>query len=145
MKLFFFSEIQQKKEIISSDTDILTEDDDDAAKYERILKAGHKKQKEQSVSKPTFKNILLSFATVKRMPHTSDVLKFWKDDENFRELRPVAQVILGVPVTQVTVEQLFSQLKFIDSDLRPLKSSNTNNILVVRCNFNLLDDFIENY
>lgn len=72
----------------------------------------------------------------KRLSHKSDVLKFWKQMETtYPELSELAKTIFSVPSTQVSVERLFSGLKFILSPYRTsISSKNLEDQLLVRTN-----------
>jgi len=81
-----------------------------------------------------------------RLSSTCSVLQFWKEHSaTFPLLYDIALIVLAAAGTQVTVEQLFSQLKFILNDQRAsLSPENVQNILLVRCNFQHLDDVFIN-
>jgi len=105
-----------------------------------------KTYKQQTKSKPNFETAVRAFANVERLGSKTDILSFWKNNATDSILRDVAYTILSVPGTQVSVEQLFSQLKFILSDLRwSLSPENLQNILIVRCNFAHLDAFFDKF
>ncbi|XP_022161059.1 uncharacterized protein LOC111027145 isoform X1 [Myzus persicae] len=54
-----------------------------------------------------------------RLGHKMNILKFWKSMENiYTEIYVLAKIILSVLSTQVSVERLFSGLKFIFSPYR---------------------------
>jgi hAT family C-terminal dimerisation region len=67
---------------------------------------------------------------------TKSIFKIWHDlRSSFPNLHDIAMIVLGAPPTQVSVERLFSGLKFIMNPLRNNMSSETvNNIMVVRTN-----------
>jgi len=77
-----------------------------------------------------------------RVDSRTSVLDFWEEKmTTFPLLYELSSIVLAAPGTQVLVERLFSSLKLILSDLRErLGSSNAQNILLVRNNFELLDD-----
>lgn len=61
-----------------------------------------------------------------RLPRSTNMLKFWEErKERQPELYMLAQVALGVPATQVSVERAFSALKFVLSDQRSRLSEST--------------------
>lgn len=63
----------------------------------------------------------------KRLSRKTDILQFWNEKKkNQFELYKLATVVLSVPATQVSVERLFSGLKFI---LSPLRININENIL----------------
>jgi len=61
----------------------------------------------------------LYYVDQKRLSHKLDILKFWKQMEtSYPQLAELAKTIYSVPSTQVSVERLFSGLKFILSPYR---------------------------
>lgn len=69
-----------------------------------------------------------------------DILKYWDVcmDQN-PNLHKLAQIVLAVPATQVTVERGFSALKNILSDKRNrLSNQNLEKILMVKLNYNFV-------
>lgn len=72
-----------------------------------------------------------------RLNHKVDILQFWKTMEaSYPELSQLAKVVFSVPATQVSVERLFSGLKFILSPYRSnVTSTNLENQLLIRTNF----------
>jgi hypothetical protein len=69
-----------------------------------------------------------------RLPKEENVLHWWIDKKE-NPLYEVARVILAVPATQVSVERLFSGLKFILNPQRNcLGAGVVDDILVTRCN-----------
>ena len=71
-----------------------------------------------------------------RLPKNADILVFWEKKKfQYPELYQVAQVLLGVPATQVSVERAFSCLNFVFSERRHnLKDSILEAILLIRLN-----------
>lgn len=71
-----------------------------------------------------------------RLSHKVNILKFWKSMENiYPEIYVLAKIILSVPSTQVSVERLFSGLKFILSPYRSnINAQNLEDQLLVRTN-----------
>ncbi|XP_016663574.1 uncharacterized protein LOC107884945 [Acyrthosiphon pisum] len=64
----------------------------------------------------------------KRLNNKVNILQFWKTMEASNpELSQLAKVVFSAPATQVSVERLFSGLKFI---LSPYRKSETNNCLL---------------
>lgn len=54
-----------------------------------------------------------------RLNHKINILKFWKSMETtYPEICILAKIVFSVPSTQVSVERLFSGLKFILSPYR---------------------------
>lgn len=72
----------------------------------------------------------------KRLNRRSNILQFWnKQKNNQPELYKLAMIVLSVPATQVSVERLFSGLKFILSPLRTnIKEDILEDQLLVRAN-----------
>jgi len=70
-----------------------------------------------------------------QMSSKSSLLDFWNDKEtksNYPILAKLAEIVLAAPGTQVSVEELFSQLKFLLNDQRESMDSVTvNNVLIV--------------
>lgn len=66
----------------------------------------------------------------------TNVLQWWETKQKiYPQLYVMAQIVLSLPVTQVSVERLFSGLKFILSDLRySMKSPILNDLMIVRTN-----------
>ena len=88
----------------------------------------------------SFKNALVDFQRTPRIRTNESIIEFWeqKKDE-MPTLYNIACVIHGTPGTQVSVEQLFSQVHYILNDYRERTSEeNLNNILLVRVNFKKL-------
>lgn len=55
----------------------------------------------------------------KRISRKTNILQFWEEKRKYQpELYKLAIVVLSVPATQVSVERLFSGLKYILSPLR---------------------------
>lgn len=71
-----------------------------------------------------------------RIGNKTKILKFWKSMETIHpELHELAKVVFSVPGTQVSVERLFSGLKFILSPYRTnISSNNLEDQLLVRTN-----------
>ncbi|KAK3931203.1 Zinc finger BED domain-containing protein 4 [Frankliniella fusca] len=79
-------------------------------------------------------------ATTKPLPFKSCVLKFWEDKRLvWPELYELAMIVLAIPATQVSVERLFSALRFI---LRPqrfkLHSDRVDDIVFLHANADLV-------
>ena len=79
------------------------------------------------------KNDLILYERQCRLPITENILKFW--DKKCDCLSMVAKVVLGIPCTQVSVERLFSALKYILADQRNrLYCTNLEHISLVKAN-----------
>ncbi|XP_036347217.1 uncharacterized protein LOC118756567 [Rhagoletis pomonella] len=80
--------------------------------------------------------LLVAFANQRRQERSIDVLQYWKN-ESLRKphLAQLAKIVLAVPATQVSVERLFSGLKFIMPPTRANLSSNVvDSISLIRTN-----------
>ena len=84
-------------------------------------------------------NMLRKFADQPRLDSKQNILEFWnKEKNNSPELYSLAQIALAVPPTQVSVERLFSSLKYVLSPLRyNLSDDIVNDILILRTNPNI--------
>ncbi|XP_050065167.1 zinc finger BED domain-containing protein 4-like [Aphis gossypii] len=71
-----------------------------------------------------------------RLNYKVNILQFWKTMEASNpELSQLAKVVFSVPATQVSVERLFSGLKFLLSPYRSnISSKNLENQLLIRTN-----------
>lgn len=68
-----------------------------------------------------------------RLPLNSNILEYWSKCNN--SLSKIAEIILAVPSTQVSVERICSSLKYILSDQRNRFSAlNVEHILMVKSN-----------
>jgi bifunctional polynucleotide phosphatase/kinase len=69
-----------------------------------------------------------------------NVLNFWEEKKTTQpDLYSLAMTVFSVPMTQVTVERLFSALKLVLSDLRnSLKKDNVLNVLNVKMNYDII-------
>lgn len=131
----------------------------DNSLYEKLLREMYKARREEeqqeefvgtahkSKAVADFENELNAFEKKylqDRVDSRVDVVKFWLDmakSNTFLMLIETAFVVLAAPGTQVSVERLFSLLKFILNDLRDnLSSGNLRNILIVKGNYEHLDE-----
>ena len=80
--------------------------------------------------------ILIAYSVTPRIPTDSDVFSYWKEKkESWKELYELACIFNGIPCTQVSVERLFSGLKFILNPYRlRLKNDMVSDILLLRNN-----------
>ena len=81
-------------------------------------------------------SVLRKLLDYPRLDFKEDILQFWYKNKNkLSELYSLAQITLAVPPTQVSVERLFSSLKYVLSYLRyNLSHDILDDILVVRAN-----------
>ncbi|KAK3917337.1 Zinc finger BED domain-containing protein 4 [Frankliniella fusca] len=87
------------------------------------------------------------YDSTKPLPLKSDVLKFWESKRLiWPELYELAMIVLAIPATQVSVERLFSALRFI---LRPqrfaLSSNNVDDIVFLHANADLVREVAQEY
>lgn len=76
---------------------------------------------------------LIMYKRQQRLPLSYNILKFWGSQNN--ALSVVAHTVLATPSTQVSVERLFSALKYIYADQRNrLTPFNLEHILLVKMN-----------
>lgn len=82
------------------------------------------------------KNSLRSFQQLPPLTCKTNILEFWRQNKNnMPQLHKLATVVLAVPSTQVSVERLFSSLKYILSPHRyNLRDEIVNAVIVVRAN-----------
>ncbi|XP_028175812.1 uncharacterized protein LOC114364029, partial [Ostrinia furnacalis] len=87
-----------------------------------------------------FDYFLAEYATTPRLAITEDVIVYWTQKLP-NELAEVALVVLAAPATQVTVERLFSTLKFILTPSRNrLLDQTIKSIILIKCNEDMFDD-----
>lgn len=83
--------------------------------------------------------LLNEYLSIPRLAITENALEFWSSKLPNNVLADLAQIILAAPATQVTVERLFSTLKFILTPLRNrLLDQTVKNIILIKCNQDLL-------
>ncbi|KAL4131056.1 hypothetical protein QTP88_008407 [Uroleucon formosanum] len=81
-------------------------------------------------------NTFDSFENSTKLPHSEDIITFWKNKKNeMPELYQLSKVLMAVPTTQLSVERLFSSLKFVLNDLRSNLGANVlEQIIILRSN-----------
>ncbi|XP_073816854.1 uncharacterized protein [Musca autumnalis] len=68
-----------------------------------------------------------------RLPLNGNVIEYWDSQKN--NISGIAKIVLAIPSTQVSVERLFSVMKYILSDQRNrLSALNLEHILMVKVN-----------
>ncbi|XP_043461187.1 uncharacterized protein LOC122497881 isoform X2 [Leptopilina heterotoma] len=84
--------------------------------------------------------LLDDFLKIPRIPKNENLLEYWETKKDlFPELYSLSNIVHAAPMTQVSVERLFSSMKFILSDLRTnLSHDILDDILLVRSNKELL-------
>ncbi|CAI6354472.1 unnamed protein product [Macrosiphum euphorbiae] len=80
--------------------------------------------------------LLESFDNISREHYKTNIVEYWKQQQkSMPELYRLAQVLLAVPATQVSVERSFSSLKFILSDLRTnMTETILEDVMIIRGN-----------
>ena len=81
-------------------------------------------------------NILDAYIKLPRLSLTTNILEHWESQKNSNlVLYILSQVALSIPATQVSVERLFSSLKFILSAQRAqLAQQKLTNVMFIRAN-----------
>ncbi|CAH2089278.1 unnamed protein product [Euphydryas editha] len=79
---------------------------------------------------------LVAFLNEPLLPSNTNILNYWESKKiTDPQLYLVSKIALAAPATQVSVERLFSSLKFIMNNLRiSLKDTTIDDILIVRNN-----------
>ncbi|XP_047020001.1 zinc finger BED domain-containing protein 4-like isoform X2 [Helicoverpa zea] len=79
---------------------------------------------------------LLAFLNEPLLPSNTNILNYWESKKiTDPQLYLISKIALATPATQVSVERLFSSLKFIMNNLRiSLKDTTIDDILIVRNN-----------
>ena len=116
----------------------LDEDEVAEKRYEKALKDKYTTTSlvtSETVSTSEFEAMIRSFNPMRLGPR-ENVIKWWYERRDaYKELFSVAEVIFSVPSTEVSVERLFSQLRFILDPLRTsLSDEHVNEILVLKTN-----------
>ena len=109
-----------------SDLDMyLAEKETDAVNYDN-----------QKINTVDIVSILDTFEQTKRIDQKCSILNYWNDNRCLNpQLFELAEALMAVPSTQVSVERTFSQLKFVLSDQRCSMTSNIlEDIMLIRCN-----------
>lgn len=131
----------QGEQALNHNQSMETADDDAEDDIEKLLLATEQNKRTQVSdgrrSRPS--NIIMrleEFNNHPRINSKENVLQFWETKKKTDPLLyELATTVLSIPCTQVSVERLFSSLKFVLSDLRyNLKDSIVEDILVIRNN-----------
>lgn len=82
-----------------------------------------------------FERELCDFRSL-RLDYEDNVLQFWECKKvEMPRLYTISQIVHGIPMTQVSVERLFSSMKYILSDQRANMANDLlESILLIRCN-----------
>lgn len=97
----------------------------------------------ESISVPkSLKENLERLCLNDRAPFETDILSFWKMNKiKNEEMTDLANVVLAVPPTQVSVERGFSSLSLVLTKQRSkLSKESINDILLVKLNEHILDE-----
>jgi hypothetical protein len=89
------------------------------------------------LSKRQIRPILENFKNSPRLDKNTSILAHWERNKNTcpKELYELGQIALAVPPTQVSVERLFSGLKYVLTHLRTnIKPELLEDILIIRTN-----------
>ncbi|KAK3931912.1 Zinc finger BED domain-containing protein 4 [Frankliniella fusca] len=123
-------------------------DSEDSSLFEQLLASKNKGRfpdgEVAAANKNTIRALLDEYdRTTKPLPRKTDVLEYWEKRRRVSpELHELALIVLAIPATEVSVERLFSSLKFI---LRPqrfnLQGSNVDHILVLHANSELVKEY----
>lgn len=112
---------------------------DEVDLYLKALEGGA--EKEQVKTAVNIDLLLLEFkaeisSQTVRMSSKANILDYWEEQKFLKPvLYSLAIIVHAVPMTQVSVERLFSSLKFVYSDLRPnLASDLLEETLLIRNN-----------
>jgi hypothetical protein len=95
---------------------------------------------EGAASDMTILQDLNSIQNMKRLHSDTDMIKYYEDNVNSRNLKKLAEVVLAAPASQVSVERAFSGLASILTPQRNrLNAELLNDILVLKLNPDLLE------
>jgi len=113
----------------------LSESSDEVDKYLKLEEA-RSVGSPSCMSKCSLLESIQIFLKQRRLSKSTDIIKWWSESsEKFPELFTISQVALCVPATQVSVERLFSSVKFIMNPLRNrLDMKTLNAIMLLRTN-----------
>lgn len=90
---------------------------------------------ESSQTKDVLSKEIVAFENGPRLKTSEDIAMFWKTQTDFPLLSRIALEIISIPVTEVSVERLFSHLNFILSKHRAVMQAElVEDILFLRLN-----------
>lgn len=130
---------QESEENVSLPSTSLAADENDEIEL-MLAQTEREKRHEQRVryinTRADIVNTLQNFSNHARLPPKEKILTFWKEKALLEpQLYLLSQVVFAVPATQVSVERLFSSLKFVLNDLRyNLNENIVDDVLVIRNN-----------
>ncbi|XP_046389430.1 uncharacterized protein LOC124158293 [Ischnura elegans] len=136
---------EARREPAVSDEELVVDNDEDP--IESLLKNKERIQKQNSPGCNrgiSIKTLLEEFSGVPRISKSQNILLYWESQKSKKpELYALANVALALPMTQVSVERIFSNLKFVLSVLRgKLCPQVVEDVLLVRCNKLFKDSYI---
>lgn len=110
------------------------ESNSELEKYMR--KFGRRVASQKTSNTTNIRSTLKLFYQSPRVSPETDMANYWKEKQSlYPEIFELYNVVMGVPITQVSVERLFSSLKFILSPLRyNLSTELLDAILFIRNN-----------
>ncbi|XP_043477520.1 zinc finger BED domain-containing protein 4-like [Leptopilina heterotoma] len=128
----------------SSSSNTVTDIQDcDENMEEDFLEEERKKMDEERLKhlnppKTTIEQLLIDFEKTKSISRKENILLFWETRKSIQpELYELAVIVHAVPMTEVSVERLFSGMKFVFSDFRAnLHPDILDDILLLRSNEN---------
>ena len=131
--------LQKNDNVLTNDSHEDNDDDDRQEKepddLECLLKSKESVRR-RSRQDDGIDKIIEAFSKENRIDKETNVLQYWLERKNVNPvLFHLSQIVLSVPATQVSVERLFSSLKFILSPQRSQMSETLlNDILLIRAN-----------
>lgn len=149
----FIMKVWRKKNIVAGEVE--TYQDDSSVQYQSQLMEGEDEefaqflggigetqstvaQNTNQINDPSkIKAELKAFEELKplRFPTNANIMEFWAKTNNLSTLAPIALDIISIPMTEVTVERMFSHLKFVLNEHRTNMSPKLlEDILFLRMN-----------
>lgn len=121
----------------SSGDELRLELEDSEDELESSLRASEREERSaiaQGIPDAGFAKFLEWYQKTSRLSKDQDILKWWESQEN-SPMQKAALTVLALPVTQVSVERLFSGLAFVLNPLRNrLGSTTIEDIMLLRTN-----------
>ncbi|XP_033221199.1 zinc finger BED domain-containing protein 4-like [Belonocnema kinseyi] len=136
--------ICEEKSVYSTSNEVDDEDDSAAAEIARRVARKFREKNDLSNGRVQADDLRLQLKNFQEQipqPESCDLLAYWKDKKHtWPELHELAMIVLATPATQVSVERLFSGMRYIFSTLRGnLKGDILDAILLIRCNSDIFD------
>ena len=131
--------VQKNDNVLTNDSHEDNDDDDRQEKKPDDLECLLKSKeivRRRSRQDDGIDKIIEAFSKENRIDKETNLLQYWLERKNVNPvLFHLSQIVLSVPATQVSVERLFSSLKFILSPQRSQMSETLlNDILLIRAN-----------